>query len=68
MSWHCTSDLPAYRKEHPGITWKQTGRLARWGVPASDGYSAPEAEAEFAFFVALMQPIVALLLLADCSS
>ena len=29
------SDLRAYRKEHPSIIWKQTGRLARWGVPAS---------------------------------
>jgi hypothetical protein len=27
------SDLRAYRAEYPRITWKGTGRLARWGLP-----------------------------------
>jgi hypothetical protein len=29
------TDLRAYRVEYPRLAWKQTGRLARWGLPTA---------------------------------
>jgi hypothetical protein len=33
--WDLLSDLRAYRREYPEIVWRQTGRLARLGLPRS---------------------------------